>query len=163
MAQFGEKVWFREIGEDGVSSFASRMTQGIFVRHHDRTGAVLCITKDGFVRGKSWTRQTLSDAWESTNWEGLCGAPWQMVAPELKLTKKVTSDKEGAGPPLPRLWLQERQKLNPEDSTSCLRTLELTDTREAAQNVQRLHRMGKRQSHVTMNAEKESERSLREP
>ena len=26
--QFGEKVWFRKIGEDGVSSFASRMTQG---------------------------------------------------------------------------------------------------------------------------------------
>ena len=38
MAQFGEKVWFRKIGEDGVSSFASRM---IFVGHHDRTGAVL--------------------------------------------------------------------------------------------------------------------------
>ena len=43
MAQFGEKVWFRKMeeGEDGVSSFASRMTQGIFVAHHDRTGAVL--------------------------------------------------------------------------------------------------------------------------
>ena len=24
MAQFGEKVWFRKIGEDGVSSFAGR-------------------------------------------------------------------------------------------------------------------------------------------
>ena len=58
MAQFGEKVWFRKIGEDGVSSFASRMTQGIFVGHHDRTGAVLRITKNGVVRGKSWTRQT---------------------------------------------------------------------------------------------------------
>ena len=31
MAQFGEKVWFRKMGEDSVSSFASRMTQGIFV------------------------------------------------------------------------------------------------------------------------------------
>ena len=40
MAQFVEKVRFRRIGEDGVSSFASRMTQGIFVGHHDRTGAV---------------------------------------------------------------------------------------------------------------------------
>ena len=46
MAQFGEKVWFREIGEDGVSSFASRMTQGIFVGHHDRKGAVLCINQE---------------------------------------------------------------------------------------------------------------------
>ena len=59
MAQFGEKVWFRKIGEDGVSSFASRMTQGIFVGHHDRrhwvmlgnrrTGKV-CVAH----RGKWW-------------------------------------------------------------------------------------------------------------
>ena len=89
MTQFGEKVWFRNSGEDGVSSFASRMTPGIFVGTHDRTRAVLCIAKNGgVVRGKSWTRQTLSDAWESTNWEGLCGTPWQMVASELKLTKR---------------------------------------------------------------------------
>ena len=78
--------------------FASRMTQGIFVGHHDRTGAVfLCITKNEVVRGKSWTRQTLSDAWDATNWDGLCGTPWQMVAPDLKLTKKATADREGAG------------------------------------------------------------------
>ena len=88
MAQFGEKVWFLKIGEDGVSSFASRRTQGIFVGHHDRTRAVLCITKNGVVRGKSCTRQTLSDAWESTNWDGLCGTPWQMVAPELKVEER---------------------------------------------------------------------------
>ena len=106
MEQFGEKVWFRKIGEHGVSSFASRMTPGIFVGHHDRTGAVLCITKNGVVRGISWTRQTLSDAWESTNWEGLCGTPWRMVAPELKLTKKVTADRERAGPPLPRIVVE---------------------------------------------------------
>ena len=100
MAQFGEKVWYREIGEDGVSSSASRMTQGVFVGHHDRTGAVLCISKNGVVRGKSWTRQTASDARESTNWEGLCGTPWQMVAPELKLTKKVTADERRSGTPI---------------------------------------------------------------
>ena len=113
MVQCGEKVWFRKIGEDGVSSFASRMTQGIFVGHHDRTGAVLCITKNGVVRGRSWTRQTLSDAWESTNWEGLCGTPWQMVASELKLTKKVTADKEGAGPPLPRIVVERAPEVEP--------------------------------------------------
>ena len=50
MAQFAEKVWFRRFREDGVSSFASRMTQGIFVGHHDRTGAVLCIAQNAVVR-----------------------------------------------------------------------------------------------------------------
>ena len=34
VAQFGEKVWFRKIWSS-------------FVGHHDRTGAVLCITKNG--------------------------------------------------------------------------------------------------------------------
>ena len=57
MAQLAEKGWFRKISEDGVSSFASRMTQGISVGHHDRTGAVLRITKNGVVRSKSWKRQ----------------------------------------------------------------------------------------------------------
>ena len=88
------------------------MTQGIFVGHHDRTAAVLCIIKNGVVRVKSWTRQTLSDAWESTNWEGLCGTPWQMVAPELKLTKKVTADK-GAGTPLPRIVVERAPEVEP--------------------------------------------------
>ena len=35
----------------------------------------------------------------------LCGTPWQMVAPELKLTKKVTAVK-GEGPPLPRIVVE---------------------------------------------------------
>ena len=69
----------------------------------------------------------------------VCVARRQMVAPELKLTKKVTAA---------------------EDSTSCLRTLKLADTLEAAQNAQRLHRMEKRQSHITMNAERENQNDL---
>ena len=52
MAQFWE-VGFRNIGEDGVSSVASRTAQGIFAGHSDRTGALLCVTKSGVVRGKS--------------------------------------------------------------------------------------------------------------
>ena len=46
-----------------------------------------------------------------------------MVPPELKLMKKVTADKEGAGPHCQGLWLQERRRLSLEDSTFCLRTL----------------------------------------
>eukprot|EP00959_Pyramimonas_sp_CCMP1952_P456754 9473684-Pyramimonas_sp.AAC.1 len=101
LAQFGEKVWFRRIGEDGGSSYASRMTQGRFVGHHDRTGATLCMTGKGVVRGKSWTRQALEDAWDRAGWGDLCGTPWEMLAKETKLEKKVTADKDGKGEPLP--------------------------------------------------------------
>ena len=45
----------------------------LHVGHHDRTGAVVCITKNGVVRLKNWTRQPLNDAWDATNWDGLCG------------------------------------------------------------------------------------------
>ena len=65
------------------------------------------------VRGKSWTRQTLSNVLESTNWEGLCGTPWQLVAPELKLAKNVSADKEGAGPPLPRIVVERAPEVEP--------------------------------------------------
>ena len=90
------------------------MTQGIFVGHHDRTGAVLCITKNGVVRGKSWTRQTLSDAWESTSWEGLCGSLWQMVAQEFRLTeKKSRLTKKERDPPLPRTVVERAPEVEP--------------------------------------------------
>ena len=66
--------WEMELGfvnlEKMVSVLiASRMTRGIFVGHRDRTGAVLFMTKNEVVRGTCWTRQTLSDAWESKNIE----------------------------------------------------------------------------------------------
>ena len=82
MVKFGKKVWFRKNWRRRCQLFfffASRMTPRICVGDPDRTGAVWCITKNGVVRGKSWKRQTLSEAWESTNWKGLCGTPWQVV------------------------------------------------------------------------------------
>ena len=36
------------------------------VGHHNRTGAVLCIIKNGDVRGKSWRRQPVHGAWDAT-------------------------------------------------------------------------------------------------
>ena len=36
-----------------------------------------------------------------------------MVAPELKLTKKVTADKEGVGPPLPRIVVERALEVEP--------------------------------------------------
>ena len=66
MAQFGEKVWFRKIGQDRCH-FISKS-------HDSRNLSLLvitieqeqfcAITKNGVVRGNSWTRQTLGDAWE---------------------------------------------------------------------------------------------------
>ena len=88
------------------------MTQEIFVGHHDRSGAVLCITKNGVVRGKL-DKTDGKRCLRIDKLGRLCGAPWQMLAPELKLTKKVTADKEGAGPPLPRIVVERAPEVEP--------------------------------------------------
>ena len=55
-----------QFGEEELISFVIRIIQGTFVGHHDRTRAIAYIAESGIVRGKSWTKQTWSDAWEST-------------------------------------------------------------------------------------------------
>ena len=107
MAQFGEKFWFHIRGEEGIRSFVKRIIQGIFVGHHVRTRTILYITKSVIVQGKSLTKQTLSDAWESTIWEDLFDNPWHMMITETRLTKKVIADEEGAGLLLPRIVVEK--------------------------------------------------------
>ena len=89
---------FCRVGEEGGSTHASRMTLGVYVGVHDRTASA---HKKAVMRDKSWKRQTSTDAWEPQAWEKLCGTPWQLIAPEIRLRKKVTADKGGAGHPLP--------------------------------------------------------------
>ena len=63
---------------------------------HDRTTSVLCMAERGVVRGKDWNRLALTHAWAAEAWEKLCGTPWQLVPPEVRLRKKATADKKGA-------------------------------------------------------------------
>ena len=52
-------------------------------------------------------------ALDTTNWDGMCGTPWQIVALELTSTKKVKSDKEGAGPQLPKIVVERYPEVEP--------------------------------------------------
>ena len=103
MVQFREKMWFQKIGEEGIYQLIQkRRIQGIFVGHQDRTRAILYIAKSGGVRGRSWIRQTSSNAWTPMNLDVMItetklASRRQMMKPEMKLTKKVTADEEGTG------------------------------------------------------------------
>ena len=79
-------------GEDDVKSFVKGTIQGVFVCHCDRTRTSVHITWSGNVRGKSWTRQILSDAWESMNWENFFDNPLHTAIAETKLTEKFIED-----------------------------------------------------------------------
>ena len=54
-----------QFGEEELTSSVKRIIQEVFVCHHDRSRTISYITQSGIVRGRSWTRQILSDAWES--------------------------------------------------------------------------------------------------
>ena len=69
-------------------------------------------------------------------------ALWQMVAPELKLTKKVTTDKEGAGPPMPRIVVERAPEVEPRRFHVLSADIEGHGL-EAAKDAQHLHRMEK--------------------
>ena len=87
-----------QFGEEELISFVKRIIQGIFVGYHDRTSGISHMAKSGIVRGTSRTKQTLSDAWESTILEDLFGNPWHRllhtVITETRLTKKFITDEK---------------------------------------------------------------------
>ena len=143
-----------QFGEEELISFVIRIIQGIFVGHHDRTRAIPYIANSKIVRGKSWTRQTLSDAWESTIREALFGNPWhrrlQMMVTETELATEVEPEIVAGKPP----------EVSVEDPTSCLRILKLTEMSEVVWDTRCLLCMEKRQNHVKMNSENNSERLL---
>ena len=49
-------MWLRDVG-DGVSSFPSRMTQGTFVGHHDRTTGAVFV----YYQERSCAKQKLDE------------------------------------------------------------------------------------------------------
>ena len=120
--------------QEEVISFVKRMIPGVFVCHNDRTRKNVHLTRSGTVRGRSRTRQTLSDAWES------------MIAEIKKRWLKISRE----------CWSRNLWKLSVENSTSCMRILKLKDTLEVVRDTRCLHCMGKRQNHVMMNSESES-------
>ena len=117
----------------------------MFVGHKDRKKTISYNAKNGGLRGKSWTRQTVSDAFESTIKEDLFGNPFHTVITKSRLTKKFITDEKGAGLLLPRMLLQ---RLSAEDSTFCLQILKLRDTLEVVWDARCLLRREKQQSHV---------------
>ena len=77
--EFGEVCFFkptsttvntRQKGAD------DRMKKGIFVGHHDRTGAVMMLTPDGLRRGIGLTRAPPSQRFDAEFMDTCRGLPW---------------------------------------------------------------------------------------
>ena len=108
------------------------------------------------MRGKSQTKQTLSDARESTNWRVLCQGPHMVIMSHMVITEK-------------RLAIEVQPMIGAEKPPEVERGrfCVLSANFEAHGHMEscpgyELHRMEKRQCHIKMNSESESARLLRE-
>ena len=92
------------------------------------------------MRGKRWTRQTLSETCDATNWDDLLVSPWQTVALEVRWTEQLPQTMKDWDFQCKELC-KEFQKLNRGDSTYYLLTLKFMVQMEVVRVVPRWHRM----------------------
>ena len=82
--EFGEKAAFLRVvarREGRVAGDAERMMDGIFVGHHERTGASLFLSERGLLRGTRVQRKTADQRWDE--FIRKCrGVPWMLIGEE---------------------------------------------------------------------------------
>ena len=79
------KRWRRqsvEFGERKQHSDAERMMDGIFVGHHERTGASLFLSERGLLRGTRVQRNTADQQWDNEFIRRCRGVPWMLIGEE---------------------------------------------------------------------------------
>ena len=65
MVEFGESVHFRPVGENNATGGGDqRMLRGVFVGHHERSGAAIFLTPDGVKRGTRIARILEHERWD---------------------------------------------------------------------------------------------------
>ena len=82
---FGEKAAFLLVAarrEGRAASDAERMTDGMFVGHHERTGASLFLSDRGLLRGTRVQRKTADQQWDNEFIRRCQGVPWVLSGEE---------------------------------------------------------------------------------
>ena len=77
--EFPEKAAFLPVAarrEGRVAGDAERMTDGVFVGHHERTGASLNLSERGLLRGTRVQRKTADQQWDNEFIRRCRGVPW---------------------------------------------------------------------------------------
>ena len=80
--EFGEKAAFLLVAarrECRVAGDAERMMDGIFVGHHERTGASLFLSEHGLLRGTRVQRKTADQQWDNEFIRKCRGVPWMLI------------------------------------------------------------------------------------
>ena len=79
VAEFGESVHFRPVGENSAMRGGDqRMLRGVYVGHHERSGAAIFLTPDGVKRGTRIARMLEHERWDRVFSATCVGVPWQL-------------------------------------------------------------------------------------
>ena len=65
MVEYGELVHFRPVGENSAMRVGDqRLLRGVYVGHHERSGAAIFLTPDGVKRGTRIARMLEHERWD---------------------------------------------------------------------------------------------------
>ena len=84
VVEFGEKAAFLPVAarrEGRMAGDAERMMDGIFVGHHERTGASLFLSERGLLRGTRVQRKTADQQWDNEFIRKCRAVPWVRPPP----------------------------------------------------------------------------------
>ena len=92
--------------EGRVAGDAERMMDGIFVGHHERTGASLFLSERGLLRGTRFQRKTEDQQWDNEFIRRCRGVPWILIGEWWcpYLNQSSERHNRGAGTFWSRMW-----------------------------------------------------------
>ena len=74
--RFGERAYFKPVGEYSGSTYQPKMIEGRYLGHHSRTGACIAITSNGVIHASGIRRLPDDQKWVKDGWSDLKGLPW---------------------------------------------------------------------------------------
>ena len=90
MVEFGESVHFRPVGENNpLRGGDQRLLRGVYVGHHERSGAAIFFTPDGVKRGTRIARMLEHERWDRVFSATCVGVPWQLRPDQRNLARLV--------------------------------------------------------------------------
>ena len=90
VVEFGESVHFRPVGEtNALRGGDQRMLRGVYVGHHERSGAAIFLTPDGVKRETRIARMLEHERWDRVFSATCIGVPWQLRPDQRNLARPV--------------------------------------------------------------------------
>ena len=95
VVEFGESVHFTPVHENSaLRGGDQRLLRGVYVGHHERSGAAICLAPDGVKRGTRIARMMEHGRWDRVFSATCVGVPWQLRPDQRNLVRPVVPEAE---------------------------------------------------------------------